>query len=401
MNDKPYRPPSAQNEQVNVVFTSNGLTYNSPVNQNSKTIVIHDDSEDEVDEAKKEVEPSFSKQTKSDPPPLKAYKPKVPCPQRLRKEKMEECYPKFIDLIKEVRINVPLVDVLAGMPNYEKFLKDLVSNKSKMKQIFATFFNEECSATVQNKLPPQLVTKEKLDALLKESKPFFTTLEKISESSLDQEFGQFIAIKIKEITEFGIILKVNFLFAKDRLMPGISEVFQAKASYSFLRMETRRFFSSSLSGADMTFRRRDSFSRKVYSKCLGKGFITRSVGGSWIEFLILQFSTRVDQEKTTFTCSYRTYSYKRMPFGLCNVPASFQRRMISIFQYMLETSMEVFMDDFLVFGDSFDPSLVNLEKMLVRCKQAHLVLSWEKCHFMMIEGILLEHKVYSAGLEVD
>ncbi|GJQ96859.1 reverse transcriptase domain-containing protein [Tanacetum coccineum] len=69
---------------------------------------------------------------------------------------MKERYAKFIYLIKEVRINVPLVDVLAGMPNYGKFLKDLVSNKSKMEQIFAAFLNEECFAVIQNKLPPKL-----------------------------------------------------------------------------------------------------------------------------------------------------------------------------------------------------------------------------------------------------
>ncbi|GJV11298.1 hypothetical protein Tco_1352839 [Tanacetum coccineum] len=79
-NDKPYRPPSARNEHVNAVFTRSGLTYDPPVNPNDKTTVIHDDSDDEVDEAKKEVEPSSAKQTKSDPLPLKAYKPKIPYP---------------------------------------------------------------------------------------------------------------------------------------------------------------------------------------------------------------------------------------------------------------------------------------------------------------------------------
>ncbi|GKD39654.1 hypothetical protein Tco_1259861 [Tanacetum coccineum] len=73
--------------------------------------------------------------------------------------------------------------------------------------------------------------------------------------------------------------------------------------------------------------------------------------------------------------------------------------MIAIFQDMLETSMEVFMDDFSVFGDSFDSCLTNLEQMLIRCKQAHLVLNWEKCHFMVTEGIVLGHKVSSKGLE--
>ncbi|GKB52994.1 hypothetical protein Tco_0903747 [Tanacetum coccineum] len=135
---------------------TNGKTYDPPVNLNAKTTIIHDDSEDEADESEKEVESSSFKQTKSDPPPLKAYKPKISYPQCLRKEKMEERYAKFIDLIKEVRINVPLVDVLAGLPNYGKFLKDLVGNKSKMEQISTTFLNEECSAIFQNKLPPKL-----------------------------------------------------------------------------------------------------------------------------------------------------------------------------------------------------------------------------------------------------
>ncbi|GJY80493.1 reverse transcriptase domain-containing protein [Tanacetum coccineum] len=108
-----------------------------------------------------------------------------------------------------------------------------------------------------------------------------------------------------------------------------------------------------------------------------------------------------DQEKTTFTCPYGTYAYKRMPFGLCNAQATFQRCMIAIFLDMLKTSMEVFMDDFLVFGDSFNSCLNNLKKMLIRCKQAHLVLNWEKCHFMVTEGIMLGHKVFRKGLEVD
>ncbi|GJX39348.1 reverse transcriptase domain-containing protein [Tanacetum coccineum] len=108
-----------------------------------------------------------------------------------------------------------------------------------------------------------------------------------------------------------------------------------------------------------------------------------------------------DQEKTTFTYPYGTYAYKRMPFGLCNAPATFQRCMIAIFQDMLETSMEVSMDDFLVFGDSFDSCLVNIKQMLVRCKQAHLVPYWEKCHFIVTKGIVLGHKVSNAGLEFD
>ncbi|GJS70360.1 reverse transcriptase domain-containing protein [Tanacetum coccineum] len=75
--------------------------------------------------------------------------------------------------------------------------------------------------------------------------------------------------------------------------------------------------------------------------------------------------------------------------------------MLAIFHDMIEESVEVFMDDFSVFRNSFDTCLNSLDKMLQRCKDAHLVLNWEKCHFMVKEGIVLGHKVSSAGLEVD
>ncbi|XP_071727904.1 uncharacterized protein [Rutidosis leptorrhynchoides] len=108
-----------------------------------------------------------------------------------------------------------------------------------------------------------------------------------------------------------------------------------------------------------------------------------------------------DQEKTTFTCPYGTFAYKRMPFGLCNAPATFQRCMMAIFHDMIEECMEVFMDDFSVFGDTFKSCLVNLERMLIRCEQSNLVLNWEKCHFMVKEGIVLGHKISKEGIEVD
>ncbi|GJR33288.1 reverse transcriptase domain-containing protein [Tanacetum coccineum] len=75
--------------------------------------------------------------------------------------------------------------------------------------------------------------------------------------------------------------------------------------------------------------------------------------------------------------------------------------MMAIFHDMIEKTMEVFMDDFSVFGDSFDSCLSNLEKMLKRCEDTNLVLNWEKCHFMCREGIVLGHKISKSGIEVD
>ncbi|PIN24288.1 DNA-directed DNA polymerase [Handroanthus impetiginosus] len=85
-----------------------------------------------------------------------------------------------------------------------------------------------------------------------------------------------------------------------------------------------------------------------------------------------------DQEKTTFTCPYGTFAFRRMPFRLCNAPATFQRCMMAIFTDMVENFLEVFMDDFSIYENSFDECLNNLSK-----------------------GIVLGHKVSNRGIEVD
>ncbi|RDX94803.1 Retrovirus-related Pol polyprotein from transposon 17.6, partial [Mucuna pruriens] len=85
-----------------------------------------------------------------------------------------------------------------------------------------------------------------------------------------------------------------------------------------------------------------------------------------------------DQHKTTFTCRFGTFAYISMPFVLCNVPSTFQRYMTSIFSDLLQDCMEVFMDNFTVYADSFDACLENLSK-----------------------GIVLGHLVSNKGIEVD
>ncbi|XP_070004125.1 uncharacterized protein [Nicotiana sylvestris] len=108
-----------------------------------------------------------------------------------------------------------------------------------------------------------------------------------------------------------------------------------------------------------------------------------------------------DREKTSFTCLYGIFAFRRMPFGLCKAPATIQRCMLAIFTDMVEDIIEVFMDDFSVVGDSFEDYLHNLRRMLKRCVETNLVLNWKKCHFMVQEGIVLGHRVSSKGIEVD
>nr|GEY11820.1 DNA-directed DNA polymerase [Tanacetum cinerariifolium] len=107
------------------------------------------------------------------------------------------------------------------------------------------------------------------------------------------------------------------------------------------------------------------------------------------------------REKTTFTCPYEMFAYRRIPFGLCNAPDTFQRCMLAIFHDMTEKTMEVFMDDFSIFGNSFENCLSRLDKMLQRCEDINLCLNWEKSHFMVKKGIVLGHKISKNGIEVD
>nr|GEZ48483.1 reverse transcriptase domain-containing protein [Tanacetum cinerariifolium] len=101
------------------------------------------------------------------------------------------------------------------------------------------------------------------------------------------------------------------------------------------------------------------------------------------------------------TTSCLTFAYRRMPFGLCNAPGTFQRCMMAIFHDMIKKMMEVFMDDFLVFRNPSQTCLSHLEKMLKRCEDTNLCLNWEKSHFMIKEGIVLGHKISKDAIEVD
>ena len=100
-------------------------------------------------------------------------------------------------------------------------------------------------------------------------------------------------------------------------------------------------------------------------------------------------------------CPYGTFTFRRMPFGLCNAPGTFQRCMMVIFSNIVERTIEIFMDDLSMLGKSFDNFLENLRHALIRCEETNLVLNWEKCHFMVKEGIVLGHRISERGIEVD
>eukprot|EP00253_Pinus_taeda_P007628 PITA_07628 len=108
-----------------------------------------------------------------------------------------------------------------------------------------------------------------------------------------------------------------------------------------------------------------------------------------------------DQDKTSFTCTWSTFAYRVLPFGLCNAPATFQRAVLSIFSELVHDSVEIYMDDFTPYGSNFQEALTNLGKFLTKCIEMNLSLSPEKCEFLMTEGTMLGHTISRQGLQVD
>ncbi|CAM8965415.1 unnamed protein product [Rhodiola kirilowii] len=108
-----------------------------------------------------------------------------------------------------------------------------------------------------------------------------------------------------------------------------------------------------------------------------------------------------DQEKTTFTYPFGMFAFRRMSFGLCNAPDTFQQVVTSIFSDMIGAFIEVFMDDFTVYGDTLDAHLDNLSTVLARCVSMNLVLNNEKCHFVVTHGVVLGHIVSYEGIKAE
>ncbi|RDY06454.1 Retrovirus-related Pol polyprotein, partial [Mucuna pruriens] len=115
----------------------------------------------------------------------------------------------------------------------------------------------------------------------------------------------------------------------------------------------------------------------------------------------LSIAVRRPSVRKISRCSFRTFAYRRMSFRLYNTLSTFQICMINIFSNLLEDYMEVSIDDFIVYAESFEACLDNLSRVLRRCIDSNLVLNFEKCHFVVTKGIVLGYLVSTRGIEVD
>ncbi|GJZ90018.1 reverse transcriptase domain-containing protein [Tanacetum coccineum] len=308
-------------------------------NETQNPVDFNSDNDDEEPAPAKTK--TTTKETTKTPEP-KPYKPRIPYPQRLGKEKMEAQYGKFLDKsLEEPPTNLelkPLPDqleyaflegksllpVIISSEHFEKNKSELIEVLKDNKQVFTWKTSDIpriCPSFYKHKI--QLLEDKKPSL----GKSYSLCTQKGGITVVTNENNELFPTRI--VIGWRVCIdyrKLNGATAKDHFpLPFVDQIIE--------RLVWNEYF------------------------CFLYGF------SGYFQIPI----DLADQEKTTFTCPFETYAYRCMPFGLCNAPATFQRCMIAIFHDMIEESVEIFIVDFSVFGNSFDKCLDNLDKMLKRC----------------------------------
>nr|GEW61581.1 reverse transcriptase domain-containing protein [Tanacetum cinerariifolium] len=373
---------------------------------------------------------------------LSSSKPKpktsIPYPSKRNNEKNYEKannqIKKFYQIFKDMSFEISFAGASILMPKFASTLKALIGNKEKLSEMVRTSLNEHCSVVLLKKLLEKLGDPGKFlvpcdfpgmaeclalvdlgasinlmpffiwkRVSLPDLTPTCMTLE-LADRSISRMVG--VAEEFIKLLEAGLIYSISD-------SPWVSPVHcvPKKGGFTVVENEDNELIPTRLVTGwrvCIDYRKLNEDTRKDHFPLpFMDQMLERLAGNQYYCFLdgfYGYFQIPIDpkdQEKTTFTCPYGTFSYRRMPFGLCNAPGACQRCMMAIFYDMIEKTIEVFMDDFSVFRNSFQSCLFHLERMLKRCEDTNLCLNWEKSHFMVKEGIILGHKISKQGIEVD
>nr|GEX12765.1 reverse transcriptase domain-containing protein [Tanacetum cinerariifolium] len=351
---------------------------------------------------------------------------------------------KFFQIFQDLHFDISFTDALLLMLKFASTIKSLLTNKDKLFELAKISLNENCSAMLLKKLPKKLGDPGKFlipcDFPGRDVCHALADLE-LADRSITRPKGvsEDIFVKVEKfyiLTDFAVmdleadpcvhlILGRSFLRTDRALIDVYGEEITLQVNdeaVTFNLNQTTRYYSTyddlSVNRIDIIDVAREEYAQEILS------FSNNSSGcnpTSTFEPILSDSSPSLtpyegngisgyieipinppDQEKTTFTCPYGTFAYRRMPFGLCNAPGTFQRCMMAIFNDMIEKTMEVFMDDFLVFEDSFSSYLSHLDTMLQRCvhgQEAYDIL--KACHEGPIGGHhganFTAKKVFNAG----
>ncbi|XP_073154094.1 uncharacterized protein [Henckelia pumila] len=338
---------------------SNSLPSQTVVNprENASAITLRTGKELKMKEKKVEVEPkeklheeeqkvSEEKSSKDDSPrgkfpPLSEYKSVAPFPLALKDSRKGEGIKELYETFCRCEVNIPLLDAIKQVPRYAKFLKELCTAKRKQ--------------TLKGCQKVEL-GKDELEVA-------------ITAATMKTEEGIRCSRKVDEIED---------ILNSAPELPQSSDV-----SYLSLPISNTRRIPSVLQAPVVELKTLPTHLKYVF---LGEGetlpvIISSSLEAEQEEQLVKIAIASEDQEKTTFTCPFGTFAYRCMPFGLCNAPATFQRCMVSIFSDFVEHILEVFMDNFTVYGDSFEDCLSNLALVLKRFGIPRALISDRGTHF--------------------
>nr|GEX54525.1 hypothetical protein [Tanacetum cinerariifolium] len=345
--------------------------------------------------------------------PMPNLKPSIPYPLRRdterRRDHANEQIEKLYEIFKEMSFEISFTDALILMPKFVYTLKDLIGNKEKLEYsqevlgfsdvtasgsptpsddpiVFTTsptltpigdsnflLFEEVddfLAKTIKSSIdePPEVELKDlppHLEYAFLEGDNKLPVI--ISKALKDEEKSALI--KVEKILDVGLIYPISD-------SPWVSPVHYVpkKGGFTVVTNEENELIPTRLVTGwrvCIDYRKLNEATRKDHFPLpFIDQMLERLAGNEYYCFLDgfsgyfqIPIDPR-DQEKTTFTCPYGTFDYRRMPFGLCNAPGTFQRCMLAIFHDMVEKMMEVFMDDFSVFGNSFENCLSRLDKML-------------------------------------
>nr|GEU40256.1 reverse transcriptase domain-containing protein [Tanacetum cinerariifolium] len=303
--------------------------------------------------------------------PKPNQRPSIPYPSRLHDQKLRDKAndqrEKFFQIFKDLNFNISLVDALILMPKFGPTIKTLLTNKDKLSELARTPLNEHCSAVLLKKLPEKLGDPSK-----------FLNPSKSDKSSIDEP----PEVELKDLPPH---LEYAFLEGDDKLLVIIVKdlsVEEKTALITVLKLHKR------------------AIAWKLFDiKGIDPDFCTHKI------LMEYDFEPAVQHQRRVNPKIYdviKNEVLKLFDAGLIYpISDSPWRCMMAIFHDMIKKTMEVFMEDFSVFRNSFQTYLSHLEKMLKRCEDTNLCLNWEKSHFMVKEGIVLGHKISKYGIEVD
>ena len=332
--------------------------------------------EREGPEGEKELE---RKKERVDRKDLHDSVPAVPFPQRLQKSKIEEQFARFLRTFQKLEISMPFTEVVTQMPLYAKFLKDILSKKRKIEREGIVNLTATCSALMKKELPEKMkdpgsftipcmiegveIQKALCDSgasinLMPLSVAKQLSLGELIPTTITLQMADRSMVKPEGVLEDVLVTVGKFVFPVDFI------VLEMEADSQVPLLLGRPFLATGAALIDMQ-----------------KGVLTLRVGEEAAAFNMIEGMQNIDIDRESSNVVDDVYIHNYDVQDECND--------------------QIFMDDFTVYGSSFDLCLQNLETVLQRCQDKQLALNWEKCHFMVTEGIVLGHKISATGLEVD